>query len=132
MICLPANTNTLGRNTPITIDDAILSTTVRMASFLDNIPNPFADEGKAPRPPDTPPPMMSNDAEALFSRARSIIASDLGLSDPSFLADDDKFQWVGSNVISTGVLAKDEYLAAGKFFNLRSTFPDLDYRAHDF
>ena len=134
MICLPANTNTLGRNTPIpiTIDDAILSTTVRMASFLDNIPNPFADEGKAPRPPDTPPPMMSNDAEALFSRARSIIASDLGLSDPSFLADDDKFQWVGPNVISTGVLAKDEYLAAGKFFNLRSTFPDLDYRAHDF
>jgi len=30
------------------------------------------------------------------------------------------------------LLTKEEYVAAGKFFDLRSTFPDLDYRAHDF
>ena len=30
------------------------------------------------------------------------------------------------------VLNKDDYLAAGKFFDLRAAFPDLDYRAHDF
>jgi hypothetical protein len=29
-------------------------------------------------------------------------------------------------------LNKEEYIAAGKFFDLRKTFPDLDYRAHDF
>ena len=109
------------------------STSIQMvSSFLDNIPNPFADTDKAatqPRPPSVPPP-VSNEADALFSRAKAIIAADLGLRDPSILADD--FKWVGPNVVSTGALEKDEYLAAGLFFNLRRTFPDLDYRAHDF
>lgn len=32
----------------------------------------------------------------------------------------------------TGILNKIEYLAAGEYFDLRGSFPDLDYRAHDF
>ena len=102
-------------------------------SLLDNISIPFFAENNQspvqPRPPSVPPP-VSNDPEALFSRAKAIIASDLGLRDPSILADD--FVWVGPNVVSTGTLNKEEYIAAGQFFNLRNTFPDLDYRAHDF
>ena len=84
---------------------------------------------EATRPPSTPPP-VTNEPEALFSRARAILANDLGISDPSFLAED--FKWIGPNVVSTGKLSKEEYLAAGRFFNLRGSFPDLDYRAHDF
>ena len=108
--------------------------TSKKMTFLDNlpsVPNPFGSKsGMTPRIPNTPPP-VSNNPEALFSRAKSIVSSDLGISDPSIIAND--FQWVGPNVISTsGPLSKDEYLAAGKYFNLRSTFPDLDYRAHDF
>ena len=99
-------------------------------SFLDQIPNPFeTDTDVVPRPPSTPPP-VTNEPEALFSRARAILANDLGISDPSFLAED--FKWIGPNVVSTGKLSKEEYLAAGRFFNLRGSFPDLDYRAHDF
>lgn len=109
------------------------STKLRL-SILDNIPNPFASGDNTatavtPRPPSVPPP-VSNEPEALFSRAKAIVASDLGLRDPSILADD--FIWVGPNVVTTGTLNKEEYLAAGQFFNLRKAFPDLDYRAHDF
>lgn len=101
-------------------------------AFLDQLPNPFGgnkDTEMVPRPPSTPPP-VSNEPEALFSRARAILATDLGLTDPSFLAED--FVWVGPDVVSNGALSKEEYIAAGKFFNLRGAFPDLDYRAHDF
>jgi hypothetical protein len=68
--------------------------------------------------------------EALFISAKSFLSSDLGITDTNILADN--FVWVGPNVVSTGVLNKEEYLAAGKYFNLRAAFPDLDYRAHDF
>lgn len=101
-------------------------------ALLDQFPNPFGGSKETemvPRPPSTPPP-VSNEPEALFSRARAILATDLGLADPSFLAED--FVWIGPDVVSTGALNKEEYLAAGKFFDLRGAFPDLDYRAHDF
>ena len=45
------------------------------------------------------------------------------------------FIWVSGNNIAdgrSGILTKDEYLAAGRYFNLRNSFPDLEYRAHDF
>ena len=32
----------------------------------------------------------------------------------------------------TGILNKKEYLAAGQYFDLRGSFPDLDYREYDF
>lgn len=111
---------------------AAFKSSLQMSSFLDNLPNPFSDNdsgGVQPRPPSVPPP-ISNEPDALFSRSKAIVASDLGLRDPSILSDD--FTWVGPNVVSTGTLSRDEYLAAGQFFNLRKAFPDLDYRAHDF
>eukprot|EP00568_Trieres_chinensis_P010433 CAMPEP_0183301296 /NCGR_PEP_ID=MMETSP0160_2-20130417/7460_1 /TAXON_ID=2839 ORGANISM="Odontella Sinensis, Strain Grunow 1884" /NCGR_SAMPLE_ID=MMETSP0160_2 /ASSEMBLY_ACC=CAM_ASM_000250 /LENGTH=962 /DNA_ID=CAMNT_0025463889 /DNA_START=44 /DNA_END=2932 /DNA_ORIENTATION=+ len=76
------------------------------------------------------PAPEGNTPEALFARAKSVLASDLGVRDPTLLADD--FVWVGPNVVAGGTLGKEEYVAAGKFFDLRSAFPDLDYRAHDF
>lgn len=52
----------------------------------------------------------------------------------SSLLSDNDFLWVSGNNVNdrTGLLNKEEYLAAGRFFNLRRSFPDLEYRAHDF
>jgi len=53
----------------------------------------------------------------------------------SSLLSDTNFIWVSGNNINdgrTGILNKKEYLAAGRYFDLRSSFPDLEYRAHDF
>jgi hypothetical protein len=53
----------------------------------------------------------------------------------SSLLSDESFIWVSGNNINdgrTGILNKREYLAAGCYFDLRSSFPDLEYRAHDF
>ena len=111
----------------------------RMA-FLDNLPkikNIFTDSQDSSS---IPPNFGSSEAEslsntndlpaALFSRAKSIISTDLGLQDATLLSPD--FQWIGPNVIADGPLSKSEYLAAGQYFDLRSTFPDLDLRAHDY
>jgi len=108
---------------------ATTGTDLKMSSFLDSLPNPFEKSDVVPRPPSSPPP-VTNEPDALFSRARSIVLSDLGLTDPSILAEN--FVWIGPNVVTTGALSKDEYLAAGRFFNIRGAFPDLDFRAHDF
>jgi len=83
-----------------------------------------------PRPPDDNNDGLLNDDEigSLVSRAKSVLASDLGVNDPNLLSAD--FVWVGPG--DDRVLSKDDYLAAGKFFDLRAAFPDLDYRAHDF
>mmetsp|Transcript_17452 Transcript_17452/g.27397 ORF Transcript_17452/g.27397 Transcript_17452/m.27397 type:complete len:144 (+) Transcript_17452:129-560(+) len=49
----------------------------------------------------------------------------------SLLAD--SMIWVsGNNLDDAGVLTKEEYLAAGRYFDLRKSFPDLEYRAHHF
>jgi len=53
----------------------------------------------------------------------------------SSLLSDTNFIWVSGNNINdgrTGILTKNEYLTAGHYFDLRSSFPDLEYRAHDF
>ena len=109
-----------------------LSMTASPLSKL-KIPNPFssnADEEQellTPRPPSTLPFMGT--LEQLVAKAKEVLASDLAVRDESLLGDD--FIWIGPN--SGGrVLGKQDYLAAGQFFDLRSTFPDLDYRVHDF
>ncbi|KAL7580387.1 hypothetical protein ACA910_004412 [Epithemia clementina (nom. ined.)] len=66
----------------------------------------------------------------LIRQARRLLASDFGIVDPSLLADGDEFIWIGPFVDEP--LGKLEYLAAGRFFDLRAAFPDLDYRPHDF
>ncbi len=78
-----------------------------------------------------PPPLgelFDPTSDALIAKARVIIATDLGIQDPAVLADD--FLWI--RPLAEKPLGKVDYLAAGIFFNLRSTFPDLDFRAHDF
>lgn len=65
----------------------------------------------------------------LIQQAKRVVISDLGLQDASLL-DDTKFMWIGPVVDKP--LGKREYLAAGRFFDVRSAFPDLDHRAHDF
>jgi len=67
------------------------------------------------------------EAESIFARCQAILATDLGVRDPSLLSE--AFVYYGPYIEP---LNKEEYIAAGKFFDLRQTFPDLDYRAHDF
>ncbi|KAG7361167.1 hypothetical protein IV203_036267 [Nitzschia inconspicua] len=81
----------------------------------------------SPTPPSSSPAFDPN-PDALISRARVVFATDFGIQDPSILAED--FLWI--RPLAETPLGKIDYLAAGKFFDLRSTFPDLDYRAHDF
>lgn len=66
--------------------------------------------------------------DGLITRAKVVMASDLGVQNGGLLAD--TFLWIGP-LLDTP-LNKVDYLAAGRFFDLRSTFPDLDYRAHDY
>jgi len=101
---------------------------------LPKLPNPF----KALEAPDAVLSQFSlsgdsdefeSSSSGLIQQAKRVISSDLGLQDPSLL-DDDKFVWIGPQVDRP--LGKRDYIAAGKFFDLRACFPDLDYRAHDF
>ena len=66
----------------------------------------------------------------LIRQARRLFASDFGIADASLLSDDSEFIWIGPFVDEP--LGKMDYLAAGRFFDLRAAFPDLDYRPHDF
>lgn len=98
-------------------------------SFVPDLPNPFKglnfpgdeanDDGAA----------YDSSPEGLVAQAKRVLSSDLGLLDPSVL-DDARFQWISPSVDKP--LDKTDYLAAGRFFDLRKAFPDLDYRAHDF
>lgn len=106
----------------------------QLPSFLDKlseIPNPF----EALKTADIIPSVSSIDNEAfdtspagLIRQAKRVVAADMGIQQPSLL--DDNFRWLGPVVDEP--LGKTDYLAAGRFFDLRSSFPDLDYRAHDF
>jgi hypothetical protein len=55
--------------------------------------------------------------------------TDLGIIDTSIL-DDTNFRFVSSQLDIP--LYKTDYITAGRFFNLRNTFPDLNYRPYDF
>lgn len=100
------------------------------------IPNPFVrdnEDSKAeenveflpPRPPaalqqkpQSPSEFLDNEdlnSEVLFAKARNVISTDIAINTESLL--DENFIWIGPN--GGKVLGKKEYLAAGKFFNLR-------------
>ena len=68
--------------------------------------------------PENKPQPMSNptDPESLFNKARTILNSDFGIQDPSLLSND--FIWFGPSLYGKG-LKKEDYLAAGNFFDLR-------------
>jgi hypothetical protein len=105
----------------------------KFVNKIPSLPNPFAKESAEEfslasltgfgegEPFDVSP-------ESLIGKAKAVVVNDLGIQDPSLLGDD--FVWIGP--ILEKPLGKLDYLAAGKFFNIRSSFPDLDYRAHDF
>jgi len=103
------------------------------SSFLDKLPA-LPDLFGALKPPSVSELLSSNThfvptPTGLIQQAGRVIAADLGLLDPSLL-DSAIFQWIGPTLDRP--LSKTEYLAAGRFFSLRTAFPDYDYRAHDF
>lgn len=62
-------------------------------------------------------PFDPDSEDDLIARAKTVLMSDLGILDGGRLLDND-FIWIGAT--SNGdVLGKVEYLAAGKFFELR-------------
>jgi len=107
------------------------------SDFLSRISNPFfAKEGSSKEDGSSSGPSGLNSdssfdtpgAEILVGKAKAVIATDLGVQDPSLLDED--FLWIGP--LQEKPLGKVDYLAAGRFFSLRTAFPDLDYRPHDF
>jgi len=100
----------------ITTKEAQTNTQIAIQGF--NIKNPFANDEKDF---ELKSPFPSSDesspvAESLFSKARTIIGSDFGVRDDSLF--DDEFSWIGPDFQSS-ILDKEQYLAAGKFFDLR-------------
>lgn len=81
------------------------------------LPNPFAAK---PEPTPKAIPIISNlfdpSPEGLILRAKAVVVSDLGIQDESLLDND--FIWIGPQ-LGSQVLGKSDYLAAGKFFDLR-------------
>lgn len=63
-----------------------------------------------------PPPPFQPTPEGVIQRAKLLLACDLGVQDESLL--DPNFIWIGPN-LGSKVLGKTDYLAAGKFFDLR-------------
>jgi hypothetical protein len=96
-------------------------------TFVPNLPNPFSGFTSDNEDASTNNNNPENTPDYWISQAKRALATDL--LDPTLLADNG-FQWISPAVDQP--LSKTDYLAAGRFFNLRQTFPDLDYRAHDF
>ena len=134
-----------------TVKKSITTTTTKVymapdgssSSPFDRLTGLFGDSSNSnsvslipPKPPSSIPPPSANlvnNPEALFAKAKTVLNADLGVADPSLLADDANFVYIGGAPNSLGqVLSKQDYLAAAQFFGLREAFPDLDYRAHDF
>jgi hypothetical protein len=98
---------------------------------IESLPNPFSndDNNATPTPQSPLPPFDGTTEEGLIQQAQRVVQADLGLAD-STLLDNERFVWIGPNVDVP--LSKTDYLAAGRFFNLRGAFPDWNWRAHDF
>jgi hypothetical protein len=100
--------------------------------FFKDLRNPFAALAKGPRSNPQPGDTFADfdpSPSGLVRRTKLVLATDLGLQDPSLL-DDQEFKCISPGLDQP--LGKTDYIAAGRFFDLRGTFPDLDYRAHDF
>lgn len=95
-------------------------------SAFARLPNPFF--GRLQDPVQEVPPEFEATAAGLIRQARRVLSSDLGILESSLLSED--FCWTGP--FGDLPLSKTEYLAAGRFFDIRAAFPDLDFRAHDF
>ena len=106
-----------------------------------------------PRPPSSLPPQLStvstpppvklrfdtSNPTVITDITKLFVESDFGISLDSLDYGErllsDSFVWISGNNLAdgrTGILNRAEYLAAGRFFDIRRSFPDLDYRAYDF
>lgn len=94
-----------------------------------NLPNPFKRFSEDESEDSLAVDEFEETAAGLIRQARRLLSSDFGILDSTLLSDED-FIWVGPFLDQP--LTKTEYLAAGRFFDIRAAFPDLDYRAHDF
>lgn len=116
----------------------------KQSSFIPSLPsNPFenilkgsqsffgSSSGGSKSANDDIPTEFEPTPRGLIFQAKRLVASDFGLLDPSVL-DDTQFRWIDANSNTAVALTKTEYIAAGRFFNLRGAFPDIDYRAHDY
>jgi hypothetical protein len=130
---IPTATYGITYHQPVTV--ALYSTNPFFAD-VSSKPKPISDlpkkdvtiKSSSPLLSTTSDPPFDPNPDALIAKARVVLATDFGIQDPTILADD--FLWI--RPWAEKPLGKMDYLAAGKFFNLRSSFPDLDYRAHDF
>ena len=104
-------------------------------SLLDRLPKfPFsAEQEDDSSPVATVMQTLSSEFKAtpdgLVTRAKVVLASDLGIQDESLL--DGNFIWIGPN-LGSSVLDKRDYIAAGKFFNLRCVSLQCDVRVWAF
>jgi len=80
-----------------------------------NLPFGSKEEEESSLAPLPPPPFQPT-PEGIVQRAKLLFACDLGVQDESLL--DPNFIWIGPN-LGSKVLSKTDYLAAGKFFDLR-------------
>jgi hypothetical protein len=91
-------------------------------SFGDALENTFSKlpfgKQSDPKPSITPlpPPPFQPTPEGVIQRAKLLLSCDLGVQDESLL--DPSFSWIGPS-LGSKVLKKIDYLAAGKFFDLR-------------
>ena len=105
------------------------SSTSSSALYAFNLPNPFARDTGSVDDTDLNAE-FADTATGLIRQARRLLSADFGILDPTLLAPEEEFCWIGPFLDEP--LSRTEYLAAGRFFDLRAAFPDLDYRAHDF
>ena len=107
------------------MDWSIAKTKMNLFGDFFNIPfNEAATPAAPTRRPifmDKPAPFDPSSSDDLINRAKVLLASDLGILDGGSLLDEE-FIWIGAT--SNGdVLGKSEYLAAGKFFDMRYAKP---------
>ena len=108
--------------TPTTTTSATTSINRLSSSQIHSTNNPFFASSTELQPP-TPAAVAAASIdqfdptpETLIAKARVILATDLGIQDPSLLDPD----FIHIRPLAEKPLGKVDYLAAGKFFDLRS------------
>lgn len=124
LISLVSEGGALSFSTPRTARRRATTTTTLSESFTDtlfdtisgSLPSFGGQDESSPDIAPLPPPPFQPTPEGVIQRAKLLLACDLGVQDESLL--DANFIWIGPNLASK-VLGKTDYLAAGKFFDLR-------------
>lgn len=111
----------IGASSAFKMQMSIAKTKMNLLGGFLNFPFKEATAPVAPARPiflDKPPaPFDPSSPDDLITRAKIVMASDLGILDGGNLLDED-FIWIGASN-NGDVLGKSEYLAAAKFFDMR-------------